>query len=84
MSTFEIITDLKAVFSPQAQAERYKVSELFFSSCMDEHSSVSEHVVKMSDYVQRLNALECKIPDELAIDRVLQLLPLAIRDLFAM
>jgi hypothetical protein len=24
---------------------------------MDEHSSVSEHVVKMSGYVQRLNAL---------------------------
>ena len=42
---------------------------------MEEHSSVSEHVVKMSGYVQRLNALECKIPDELAIDRVLQSLP---------
>ena len=34
-----------------------------------------EHVVKMSGYVQCLNALECKIPDELAIDRVLQSLP---------
>ena len=42
---------------------------------MDEHSSVSEHVVKMSGYVQRLNALECQIPDELAVDRVLQSLP---------
>ena len=42
---------------------------------MEEHSSVSEHVVKMSGYVQRLNDLDCKIPDELAIDRVLQSLP---------
>ena len=42
---------------------------------MEEHSSVSEHVVKMSGYVQRLNALECKIPNELTIDRVLQSLP---------
>jgi hypothetical protein len=42
---------------------------------MDEHISVSEHVVKMSVYVQRLNALDCQIPDELAIDRVLQSLP---------
>src|SRR3954463_5618182 len=42
---------------------------------MDEHSSVSEQVVKMSGYVQRLNALECQIPDELAVDRVLQSLP---------
>ena len=38
---------------------------------MDEHRSVSEHVVKMSGYVQRLNALECQILDELAVDRVL-------------
>jgi hypothetical protein len=81
MSAFEIITDLKAIFAPQAWAERYKASELFFSSHMDEHSCVSEHMVKMSSYVQRLNALECKIPDELAIDRVLQSLLLAIRDL---
>jgi hypothetical protein len=75
MNTFEMITDLKAVFPPQARAERYEASELFFSSRMDKHSSVSEHVVKMSCYVQRLNALECKISDELAIDRVLQSLP---------
>jgi hypothetical protein len=75
MSAFEIITYLKAVFAPQAWAERYKASELFFSSRMDKHSSVSEHVVKMSGYVQCLNALEYQILDELAIDRVLQSLP---------
>jgi hypothetical protein len=82
MSIFEIITDLKAIFAPQVHTERYEASELFFSSRMDEHSCVSEHIVKMSGYVQRLNALECQIPDELAIDRVLQSLPLAIKDLF--
>ena len=71
MSAFEIITDLKAVFEPQAKAERYEASEAFFSAKMEEHGSVSEHVVKMSGYVTRLNALDCKIPDELAIDRVL-------------
>ena len=75
MGAYEIITDLKAVFAPQARAEWYEASEAFFSAKMDEHSSVSEHVVKMSFYVQRLNALECQIPDELAVDRVLQLLP---------
>ena len=42
---------------------------------MEEHNNVSEHVVKMSSYVQRLNDLDCKIPDDLAIDRVLQSLP---------
>jgi hypothetical protein len=80
MSAFKIITDLKAIFAPQARAERYKASKLFFSSRMDEHNSVSEHVVKMSGYVQCLNALECQILDELAIDMVLQSLPLAITD----
>jgi hypothetical protein len=80
MGAFEIITDLKAVFAPQMRAERYEASELFFSPHMDEHNSLREHVVKMSGYVQRLNALECQIPDELAIDRVLQSLPLAIKD----
>jgi hypothetical protein len=81
MGAYEIITDLKAVFAPQARAERYEASEAFFSAKMDEHSSVSEHVVKMSGYVQRLNALECQIPDELAVDRVLQSLPLATKAL---
>src|ERR1041385_3606235 len=75
MGAYEIITDLKAVFAPQARAERYEASEAFFSAKMDEHGSVSEHVVKMSGYVQRLNALECQIPDELAVYRVLQSLP---------
>jgi hypothetical protein len=79
MSAFEIITDLKAIFAPRARAEWYEASELFFSSRMDEHNSVSKHVVNISGYVQRLNALECQIPDELAIDRVLQSLPLAIK-----
>jgi hypothetical protein len=36
---------------------------------------VNEHVVKMFGYVHRLNAVECQISDELAIDRVLQSLP---------
>jgi hypothetical protein len=62
-------------------SERYEASELFCSSRMDKHGSVSEHVVKMSGYIQCLNALECQILDELAIDRVLQSLPLAIKDL---
>src|ERR1041385_4474114 len=75
MGAYEIITNLKAVFSPQTRAERYEASEAFFSAKMDEHSSVSEHVFKMSGYVQRLNALECQIPDELAVDRVLHSLP---------
>ena len=75
MSAFEVITELKANFEPQARAERYEASNLFFSASMEEHSSVAEHVVKMSGYVARLNSLGCQIPDDLATDRVLQSLP---------
>src|SRR4051812_32341293 len=75
MGAYEIITDLKAVYAPQAGVERYEAFEAFFSAKMDEHNSVSEHVVKMVGYIQRLNSLECQIPDELAVDRVLQSLP---------
>jgi hypothetical protein len=57
------------------RTERYEASELLFSSKMDEHISVSEHIIKMSSYIHCLNALKCQIPDELAIDRVLQSLP---------
>ena len=45
---YDIITKLKVVYAPQAKAERYEASELFFSAKMEEHSNVSEHVVKMS------------------------------------
>src|SRR3954468_10418907 len=81
MGAYEIITDLKAIFAPQARAERYEAYEAFFSAKMDEHSSVSDHLVKMSSYVQRLIALECHISDELGADRVLQSLPLATKAL---
>jgi hypothetical protein len=42
---------------------------------MEEHSNVSEHVIKMSGYAQRLVQLGCPIPDELGVDRVQQPLP---------
>ena len=39
---------------------------------MEENSSVSEHVLKMSWYYNRLNQLGVNLLDEVAIDRVLQ------------
>jgi hypothetical protein len=42
---------------------------------MEEGSSVSEHAIKMSGYTQRLEQLDCKIPKERKIKRVLQSLP---------
>src|ERR1041384_3985834 len=81
MGAYEIITDLKAVFAPQARAERYESSEAFFSANMDEHGSVSEHVVKMSGYVHCLNALECQIPNDLLLIGGCRRFPLATKAL---
>ena len=78
---FEILEELKTMFQTQARSERYEISEKFFNCKMEEGSSVSEHAIKMSGYTQRLEQLDCKIPEELAIDRVLHSLPLATRAL---
>ena len=51
MSAYEIVTDLLAIFEPPDRSKRYEASELFFSAKMEEHNSVSEHVVNLSDYV---------------------------------
>ena len=71
----QMINDLKAMFQTQAKVERYEASSKFFSCMMEENSSVSEHVLKMSGYGDRLAQLGVVIPNELGIDRVLQSLP---------
>jgi len=72
---YEMVEELKTMFQTQARAERYEISEKFFTCKMEEHSSVGEHAIKMSGYTRRLEELGCKIPDELKTDRVLQSLP---------
>ena len=42
---------------------------------MEENSSVSEHILKMSGYYNHLNQLGVELPDDCVIDRVLQSLP---------
>ena len=71
----EIIKELKLIFETHAAVESYDASEKFFTCKMEEHSSVSEHVLKMSGYGERLHALGITIPTELGINRVLQSLP---------
>jgi hypothetical protein len=72
---FEILEELKTMFQTQAHSERYAISEKFFNCKMEERSSVCEHAIKMSGYTQHLEQLDCKIPEELKIDRALQSLP---------
>ena len=72
---YEMVEELKTMFQTQTRAERYEISDKFYKCKMEEHSSVSEHVVTMGGYIQRLIQLGCVIPDELITDRVLQSLP---------
>ena len=67
--------ELKMVFQAHARVERYEVSDKFFSCKMEENSSVSEHILRMSGYNNHLIQLGVQLPDDCVIDRILQLLP---------
>ena len=74
-NAFDTMGELKMIFDTHAAVESYEASEKFFSCMMEEHSSVSEHVLRMSGYADKLIALGITIPNELGIHRVLQSLP---------
>ena len=67
--------ELKIIFDCHAVVEIYEASEKFFSCMMEEHNSVSEHVLRMSGYTDKLIALGISIPVELGIHRLPQSLP---------
>src|SRR3954465_2478769 len=72
---YEMFEELKMVFQAHARVERYEVSDKLYSCKMEENSSVSEHILKMSGLHNRLSQLDINLPDEAVIDRILQSLP---------
>src|SRR3989337_840571 len=72
---YEMFQELKLIFQANARVERYKVSNKFYSCKMEENSSVSEHILRISGYHNRLTQLGVNLPDDSVIDRVLQSLP---------
>ena len=70
-----IVRELKAIFETHAAVESYEASKQFFGCVMEEGSSVSEHVLKMSGHAKKLSDLGIVIPNQLGIHRVLQSLP---------
>ena len=58
-------------FQIHARVERYETSDKYFAYKMDENSSTSEHVLRMSEYYNRLNQVGVNLPDKIVIDRVL-------------
>ena len=67
--------ELKLIFQENARIERYEVSNKFYTCKMEENSSVSEHILKMSGYNNHLIQLGVNLPDDCVIDRILQSLP---------
>ena len=69
--TYEMFEDLKLVFQAHACVERYETSNRYFAYKMEENSSASEHVLRMSGYYNHLNQVGVNLPDKIVIDRVL-------------
>src|SRR5215216_3515109 len=63
------------IFDTLVAIESYNASEKFFSCMMEEHNSVTEHVLKMSGHADKLVSLGISIPIDLGIHHVLQSLP---------
>ena len=69
---YEMFQQLKLVFQTHARVERYETSDKYFAYKMEENSSGSEHVLRMSGYYNHLNQVGVKLADKIVIDRVLQ------------
>ena len=63
--------ELKLVFQTHARVEMYETSDKYFAYKMEENSSTSEHVLRMSEYYNRLNRVGVNLPNKIVIDRVL-------------
>src|SRR3954464_1337792 len=74
-NAFDTMGELKMIFDTHAAVESCNALEKFFSCMMEEHSSVSENVLKMLGYADKLVSLGISIPIDLGIHRVLQSLP---------
>ena len=63
--------ELKLVFQTHAHVERYETFDKHFAYKMEENCSTSEHVLRLSEYYNRLNQVGVNLPDKIVIDRIL-------------
>ena len=60
---YEMFQESKLIFQANARVERYEVSNKFYSYKMEENSSGSEHILRMSGYHNHLTQLGVNLPD---------------------
>ena len=53
---YEMFQELKLVFQTHARVERYETSDKYFAYKLEENSSASEHVLRMSGVLQSLES----------------------------
>src|SRR5262249_7650921 len=70
-----MLTYLSSLFASNARHERYEISKKLFRLRMSEGSSVQAHVLKMIEWIRRLDKLSFELSDELSTDLILQSLP---------
>ena len=63
--------ELKLVFQTHAHVKRYETFDKRFAYKMEENTSASEHVLRMSEYYNCLNQVGVHLPDKIVIDKVL-------------
>ena len=68
---YEMFQELKLVFQTHAHVRRYETSDKYFAYKMEENSSASEHVLRMSGCYNHLNQVGVNLPDKIVLDRVL-------------
>ena len=68
---YKIFQELKLVFQTHARVERYETSDKDFAYNMEENSSTSEYVLRLSEYYNRLNQVGVNLLHKIVIDRVL-------------
>ena len=68
---YEMFQELKLVFQTPAHVKRYETFDKYFAYKMEENSSASEHVLRMSGYYNHLSQVGVNLPDKIVIDRVL-------------
>ena len=68
---YEMFQEPKMIVQTHARVKRYETSDKYFAYKMEENSSASEHVLKMSGYYNRFNQVGVNLPDKIVIDRVL-------------
>ena len=58
---------LKLGFQTSAHVKRYETSDKYFAYKMEENSSTSEHVLRLSEYYNHLNRVGVNLPDEIVM-----------------